>query len=354
MALKLTSGDLLKTEADAIVNTVNCVGVMGKGIALQFKQKWPTNYASYKKACDAKAVRPGKMFVHDLGQLAGRPYYVINFPTKDHWRGKSQMSFIDEGLADLVRIVRELGIKSIALPPLGCGNGGLEWNEVRPRIVAAFEPLADEVAVQIFEPSGAPRAAEMVIRTEKPKMTSGRAVLLKLIALYREMEYSLSKIEVQKLCYFAQIAGEPLKLRYSKNKYGPYAENLKHVLTHIDGHYVRGVGDHDQSATELSLMPEASAEADAFLQNQPESLTRLQRVADLIQGFETPLGMELLATVHWVAAHQCDGRDLDCVFDGVQNWEPSKPAWNARKSALMPRPLIASAWERLRSQRWIA
>ena len=132
-------------------------------------------------------------------------------------------------------------------------------------------------------------------------MTPGRAILIKLIALYRELEYSLSKIEVQKLCYLAQCAGEPLKLDFEKNQFGPYAPKLRHVLTHIDGHYVQGVGDHDKAETELTLLPGAVDEANRFLLDHPDSLRRMEHVGQLIEGFETPYGMELLATVHWVA-----------------------------------------------------
>lgn len=353
MSVTITSGDLLRAEADAIVNTVNCVGVMGKGIALQFKQKWPDNYKAYKKACDSKLVRPGSMFIYDLGHLAGRPYYIVNFPTKDHWRGKSELPFIEEGLEDLVRLVRQYGIRSIAIPPLGCGNGGLDWEVVRPLIEKAFLPLKDSVRVLAYAPAGAPRAIEMEIYTEKPRMTPGRAVLIKLIELYRELDYSLSKIEVQKLCYFAQCAGQPLKLDFGKNQFGPYAPNLRHVLTHIDGHYVQGVGDHDRAETELRLLPGAVEEANEFLRDHADSLQRMERVGRLIEGFETPFGMELLATVHWVATHQCQGEDVGCVMRGIEEWEPTRPEWNARKKALLSRHQVEIALGRLAASGWL-
>lgn len=354
MSYTVTTGNLLKAEADAIVNTVNCVGVMGKGIALQFKKKWPENYKAYKKACDAGAVRPGTMHVHDLGELAGKPHFIINFPTKDHWRGKSQMAFVEDGLKDLVNVVKRMGIRSIAIPPLGCGNGGLEWSVVGPKIQAALASIADEVDVLAYAPAGAPKAADLVVRAEKPRMTAGRAVLIKLIALYRELEYSLSKIEVQKLCYFAQEAGEPLRLDYTKNQYGPYASKLRHVLNHIDGHYVEGVGDHDRAETELQLVKGAEAEADTFLQDHPDSCERMKRLGSLIEGFETPYGMELLATVHWVATRQCERDDFECILAGVRNWEPKKPEWNTRKASLMTEGQIRTALERLKTEGWLA
>lgn len=152
--IKLTQGDLLKQDdVDAIVNTVNCVGVMGKGIALQFKSKCPANFKAYVTACKAGEVQPGRMFVFDTGGLV-KPNFIINFPTKNHWKRSSTIAFIRDGLDDLVKTVRRLGIRSIAVPALGCGNGGLDWNEVRPFIVDAFAPLPD-VEVRLFEPSGA-------------------------------------------------------------------------------------------------------------------------------------------------------------------------------------------------------
>ncbi len=150
--IEYKQGNLLEENTEAIVNTVNCVGVMGKGIALQFKQAFPENFRQYKKACDSKEVRPGKMFISDTGKLF--PRYIINFPTKRHWRGKSKIEDIETGLKSLVDSVRRFNIKSIAIPPLGCGNGGLNWGQVKPMIANAFIKLPD-VTVIIFEPGDA-------------------------------------------------------------------------------------------------------------------------------------------------------------------------------------------------------
>jgi len=353
MGVKLSQGDLLSAEADALVNTVNCVGVMGKGIALQFKKKWPAAFKDYKKVCDREELRPGMMHVHDLGMLAGKPYYIIHFPTKDHWRGKSKVSYVEDGLKELVKTVQALGIKSIAVPPLGCGNGGLEWSSVERLISEAFAPLEDTVEVLLYAPLGAPAAKKIVVRTERPNMTQGRAILIKLLALYRQLEYSLSKIEVQKLCYFAQEAGQPLKLQYVKNQYGPYADNLRHVLNHVDGHFVKGVGDHAESETELVLMDGALDEADNFLKDDKGSQTRLRRVERLIEGFETPFGMELLATVHWVATKDLKTSRSKDVMQGLERWNPDKPAWNSRKVSMMSEPQVRVALEQLKDQGWL-
>ena len=123
--IEYTSGDILQCEADALVNTVNCVGVMGRGIALQFKNVYPENFQAYEAACKRDAVQPGRMFVFETGQLT-LPRFIINFPTKHHWRGKSRIEDIDVGFVDLVNVIRDKGIRSIAIPPLGAGLGELE------------------------------------------------------------------------------------------------------------------------------------------------------------------------------------------------------------------------------------
>lgn len=147
--IEFKRGDLLTAEVEALVNAVNCVGVMGRGIALQFRKAFPENYEAYKTACSRGRVRPGRLFTFELGRLTN-PRYIINFPTKNHWKDDSHMEYIDSGLAALVREVRGLTICSIAIPPLGCGLGGLQWSEVRPRIVEALESLPDVHAL-VFE-----------------------------------------------------------------------------------------------------------------------------------------------------------------------------------------------------------
>lgn len=345
MAIALTHGDLLKQDdVDAIVNTVNCVGVMGKGIALQFRNKWPENFRAYEAACKIKDVRPGRMFVFDSGGLV-RPNFIINFPTKDHWRGKSRLDFIRAGLADLVMQIQRLGIRSIAIPPLGCGNGGLDWTEVRPIIEAAFADLSD-VDVRLFPPDGAPAPKSMEVRTARPRMTPGRAAILKVLDTYRVLGYGLSKIEVQKLAYLLQEAGEALNLPFEQHAYGPYSDTLRHVLNRMEGHFIRGLGDGVGEA-EIEPVPEAMAEAQAFVDAQGnEALAaRVRRVADLIEGFQSPYGMELLATVHWVAKRNGASTSEQAVV--------AVRAWNERKKALMTPRHVEAAWNRLEQAGWL-
>jgi O-acetyl-ADP-ribose deacetylase (regulator of RNase III) len=343
--VELTQGDILSADAEALVNTVNCVGFMGRGIAAQFKRAFPENFRAYEYACKREEVQPGRMLVFATGRL-GRPRYVINFPTKRHWRGKSSLADIRSGLEALVADVRRLGIQSIAIPPLGCGLGGLTWRDVRPLIEAAFAGLPDVRAI-VFEPAGAPSFAHMAKPVDVPKMTAGRAVLVGLMRRYLAglLDPFVSLLEVHKLMYFDQEAGEPLRLKYVKGAYGPYGENLRQVLARIEGHFVAGYADGgDDPTKQLQLVPGAFEEASAFLVDYPETRQRFDRVADLVEGFETPFGMELLATVHWVATREGVADPTDLVGVVYQ--------WNDRKRAFAPRQLQL-AWDVLSAKGWL-
>jgi O-acetyl-ADP-ribose deacetylase (regulator of RNase III) len=346
--LELIEGNLLEAEADALVNTVNTEGVMGKGVALQFAKKFPDMLAAYKAACKAGEVLPGRMHIYERGEMF-QPRYIINFPTKRHWRSPSRIEDIEAGLQALVQDIERLHIRSIALPPLGCGNGGLDWNEVFPRIKAALASLKD-VRVLVFPPKGAPSAEAIVHSTPRPAMNPSRAIVLKIWQQYFALGYQLTLLEIHKLLYFLQEAGEPLRLRFAKDTYGPYADNLRHLLHRFEGHFTLGLADgRNKPETEIVLQPGAVQEAEKFLAEHADtsqpSLQRLDRVAHLVEGFESPYGMELLATVHWIATH--DGAEtMDDVVAGVHHW-------NARKKKLMTREHIELAYERLEAHGWI-
>lgn len=342
--IEFRQGDVLKVSADALVNTVNCVGIMGRGVALQFKNAFPANFKAYKAACLRQEVQPGRMFVFETGTLT--PKYIINFPTKRHWRGKSRLEDIESGLSALVSVIRARNIRSIALPPLGSGLGGLNWRDVKARITAALEPL-DDVQIIVFEPSGAPGAKAMVRSRDVPPMTSGRAALVGLINRYLSgvMDPFVTLLEIHKLLYFMQVAGEPLRLRYVEAIYGPYAENLSHVLRAVEGHLVSGYADGgDNPDKQLELVPGAIEEAAHYLKGHAETRARFDRVADLVDGFESAFGLELLATVHWVTERLGTG-DYDRVKQATYDW-------NARKSQFSPRQ-IGVALNVLRSKGWL-
>jgi O-acetyl-ADP-ribose deacetylase (regulator of RNase III) len=344
--IRETQGNLLQADAEALVNTVNTVGFMGKGIALQFKQAWPDNFEAYAEACRAEQVRPGRMFVFETGLMVN-PKYIVNFPTKRHWRGNSRIEDIVSGLEALIQEVRDRKIHSIAVPPLGCGNGGLDWGVVRPLIEQAFAQVPD-VEVLLFSPAGAPEARTMPVNTARPEMTPARALFVKLMDAYASLDYRRTLLEIQKLAYFLQEAGEPLRLRFQAGHYGPYAPNLNKVLERIEGHFIRGYGDSQKPDAEIDLLPGAVDEAEAFLAGKTDSLDRLDRVQALIQGFETPYGMELLSTVHWVATHgEPRATSEDASIDAVHGW-------NDRKRKLFKADHIRLAFEHLQSNGWLA
>jgi O-acetyl-ADP-ribose deacetylase (regulator of RNase III) len=343
--IELTHGDILDADVEALVNTVNCVGVMGRGIALQFKNTFPENYEFYRRACERAEFHPGMMLIYETGHI-GNPKYVINFPTKRHWKAKSRMEDIDSGLKALVAEVRERNIQSIAIPPLGCGLGGLNWEEVRPKIEAAFAALP-RVRVLLYEPKGAPAPAQMAKPHKAPKMTRGRAALLGLMRRYLSavMEPFVTLLEIHKLMYFMQEAGEPLKLEYKPARYGPYAENLRHVLKHIEGYFISGFGDAaDDPTREIQLKPEAAEAAEAFLADHPDTRLHFERVVNLIEGFETSFSMELLATVHWVGKHGGAHTAEEAIVHTY--------AWNDRKR-MFKEQHIRTAWETLTTKGWL-
>ena len=338
-------GDILAEDVEALVNTVNCVGVMGRGIALQFKNVFPENFKAYAAACKRDEVLPGRMNFFETGQLTN-PRYIINFPTKRHWRGKSRMDDIDSGLKALAEEIKSRNIRSIAIPPLGSGLGGLDWMIVQPKIENALGEIND-LKIVIFEPKGAPEAQKMARNKEVPNMTPGRAALVGLMHRYLEglLDPFVTLLEVHKLMYFMQIAGEPLRLKYKKAHFGPYADNLRHVLRTIEGHMVSGYADGgDDPGKQLELVPGAIGDANAYLEQNAETNVRFDKVADLVNGFESPFGLELLATIHWIVNSEKAKTAEDIVLQAY--------AWNEGKKQFTPRQIIL-ATEVLSRKGWI-
>lgn len=342
--IEFRAGDILRADAEALVNTVNCVGIMGRGIALQFRENFPENFKSYAAACKREEVQPGRMFVFETGTMTN-PKFIINFPTKRHWRGKSRMEDIESGLVALAAEIRSRNIRSIAIPPLGAGLGGLNWPDVKGRIEKALAELPHVQAI-VFEPNGVPGAAHNR-STSVPKMTPGRAALVGLMHRYLGglLDPFVTLLEVHKLLYFMQEAGEPLKLGYIKAHYGPYAEKLRHVLRDIDGHLVSGYADGgDAPEKQLELVPGAVKDAEAFLAKDSETRSRLDRVSQLVGGFETPFGLELLSTVHWVATRE-GASTVELAVAKVHAWSDHKRRFTERQ--------IGLAFEALANQGWL-
>lgn len=348
--IRETRGNLLKAPAEALVNTVNTKGIMGKGIALQFRQAFPRMFRDYERACKEGRVNLGKMDVHDLGGLVGGPRWIINFPTKGHWKSRSRIEDVETGLGDLIDRVRALGIRSIAVPPLGCGNGGLPWQEVRPLIEEAFAKVP-KVEVLLFAPVETPTAETMPNRTEKPKMTPGQAALIALMDRYLKglLDPMVTLLEVHKLMYFLQAAGHPLRLNFEAKQRGPFAVNLRQVLIRMESHYTSGYGDgKDAPDVRIDLLPGATAAASAVLGTVEDIAGRMDRVARLIEGYEDAYGLELLSSLHWVMEHDPKAEsDRSAAVQGVLSWNTQK------RKRLKPEHL-EKAWDRLRSQGWAA
>ena len=342
--IRFKAGDVLAEDVDALVNTVNCVGAMGRGIALQFKKAFPANFEAYAAACKRGEVKPGRMFVFETGALAN-PRWIVNFPTKRHWRGKSRMADVEAGLKALAAEIRARNIRSIAVPPLACGLGGLAWDDVRPRIEAALAGLDDLEAV-VFRPDGAPEAKDMARGREAPEITPGRAVLVVLMRRYLDamLDPFVTLLEAHKLLYFMQEAGEPLQLHYVEETYGPYAENLRHLLHEIEGHFISGYADGgDAPDKPLALVPGAVEDAEAALARADETRTRFERVTELVRGFESSFGLELLATVHWVMTHKA-AEAMDDIVARTYGWHERKRRFTRRQIALAATRLREKGW----------
>jgi len=342
--IEYKQGDILHADVEVLVNTVNCVGVMGRGIALQFKHAFPDNFKAYAIACKHNKVQLGHIFVYATEQLTN-PRYIVNFPTKHHWRDKSRIIDIDIGLQKLVDFIHKQGIKSIAIPPLGSGLGGLNWLDVKPRIELALQNCIG-THVFIYEPTNT-RIEKMQHNRTVPKMTKGRAALVELMQRYLNglLDPFISLLEVHKLMYFMQEAGENLRLKYVKASYGPYAENLRHVLHAIEGHLISGYADGgDAPDKPLRPVPSAIREASDFLTRHPDTRARFDKVADLVAGFESSFGLELLSSVHWVVKKE-SAQTAEEIIHHIY-------AWNSRKKQFTPRQIVL-AMDVLKDKGWI-
>ena len=341
-------GNILYDQADAIINTVNTVGVMGKGLALQFKKAFPENFKIYKTACDHEQLVTGKVLSVSLESLSA-PYYIINFPTKAHWKGKSKVEYIEQGLEDLKKEVSRLALKSVAIPALGSGLGGLPWPQVEELINRHLRDMPD-VEWRVYPPQTAPKAEAMPNKTCRPRMTIGRAAVLGLINKYVQtgFNYRLSLLEVQKLVYFLTASGEHLnQVHFQKHHYGPYADVLRHVLDKMEGHFIIGYADgQNKPETPINLKSDAADEALAYLSKYPETQSRFNDVKQLVDGFESPNGMELLSTVHWVAT-----QDMNGVVNSVELIKKVHQ-WNPRKAKMKTSHILA-ALQRITEQGWL-
>ncbi|NHB87219.1 type II toxin-antitoxin system antitoxin DNA ADP-ribosyl glycohydrolase DarG [Photorhabdus tasmaniensis] len=349
--IKYTQGNLLDAPVEALVNTVNTMGVMGKGIALMFKERFPLNMQAYAKACKQKQVVTGKMFVTETGELMG-PHWIVNFPTKQHWRVDSKIEWIETGLQDLRLFLIENQVRSIAIPPLGAGNGGLNWPEVKTRIEKTLSDLHD-TEILIYEPTD--KYQNVVKNTGVKKLTPARAMIAELVRRYWVLGMECSLLEIQKLGWLLQRAidqhhlEDVLTLRFEANYYGPHAANLNHLLNALDGSYLKAEKRISDSQP-LDVIWFNDRERDyvsAYLHSEAKSwLPALEQVSQLIDGFESPFGMELLATVDWLLARENCQPTLISVKEGLHHW-PAGERWANRKLKLFDDDSLQFAIDRI-------
>lgn len=316
-------GNLLESNAHALVNTVNTVGVMGKGIALQFKNQFPNNYKEYVKACKDGTIAIGKLLVFEEDTLLNGSKLIVNFPTKTTWRKPSEYSFIEMGLKDLVKIIEKYKIKSIAIPPLGAGNGGLDWNIIKELLQQYLEGL--DCDIYIYEPNNAIRE---VLKKERVPLTPARAMLLSvLFELVKNGEF-ISEFSAEKVAYFLQRFGakDVFNLEFKKNFYGPYSGKVKHVLYYLNGSYITGYSSKDRKPFEnLGLVFEAEVDVNEYL-NQPENSSYLNIVVktkSFLNGFYSNFGLELLSTVDFIKETE-NLVDSSSIKNKIENWSDRK------------------------------
>jgi len=349
--IRYTTGNLLDTDAEALVNTVNTVGVMGKGIALMFKEAFPENFKAYANACDRRDVQVGHVFVTHRSDMYG-PKWIINFPTKKHWRHPSKLEWIVDGLSDLKAVIERNGIRAIAIPPLGAGNGGLDWSLVKPKIEEVLGNLED-VDVLVFEPTA--KYQNVAKRAGVEKLTPSRALIAEIVRRYWVLGIECTLLEVQKLAWFIETSAQdlgledPLRLEFRANLFGPYADKLRHLLNNLDGSYLHcDKRIADAGPFDVIWFDESKRDRlEAYFTSPEAKIYRpvLEATANIIDGFESPLGMELLATVDWLRRQGVEPT-IPAMTAGIHNWPGGEKA-AARKVKIFDERLVGLALERL-------
>ena len=325
--MEYIKGNLLDAQTQALVNTVNTVGVMGKGIALQFKEAFPMNFKIYADACKKKELHPGKLLVVKEQTLQGEKI-IINFPTKTEWFLKSKYEYVEEGLKALAGVIDEWEIKSIAIPPLGCGNGGLKWDKVKAMIEKHLGHLS-QVKIQVFEPNEAVKEILKQQDVRKDiKLTPARAMLLYAMFYYESLGEHSSLFVANKLAYFLQRLGEKSmsKLKFEAHHYGPYAVQVEHLLHNVNGKYLKGLEQMNVKAFEpLELQYDKLQEVSEYVRKEltAEQRTRLSNLVKLIDGFQSALSLEILATVDFVKKGK-PGITQEDIISSIHNWSNRK------------------------------
>lgn len=328
--IRFKIGNLLDSSAEALVNTVNLEGVMGKGIALQFKKDFPNNFKEYSKACKNKTIDVGKLFVYEEETLLKGKKVIINFPTKTTWRKPSEYSYIESGLDDLIQIIKNKKIKSIALPPLGAGNGGLEWSRVKEILISKLGKI--DCDVNIYEPN---QSVKEILRKERVQLTPARAMLLSVLFDLVKNGEMVSEFSAEKVAYFLQKFGatEVLKLDYKQHFYGPYSGKVKHVLYYLNGSYITGYSSKDKKPFEdIGIIMDSENDVNLFLNN--EENIKYKEIAiktkKFLTGFYSNFGLELLSSVNYIRETEKTD-DLDKIIVKIETWSSRKRTMFATK-----------------------
>lgn len=314
-------GNILESEADALVNTVNTQGVMGKGIALQFKNAFPSNYKIYQDICRNGNFQIGDLLIVEENGLISGKKTIINFPTKTSWRKPSEYSYIEKGLDKLVQVIEEKKINSIAIPPLGSGNGGLNWEIVKKMIEDKMSHLP--IDVFIYEPNS---QIKEKLKEERVQLTDARAMLLfMLYKLVANGEF-VSEFSSEKICYFLQRFGakEHFKLEYKPNFYGPYSGKVKYVINYLNGSYIMGYSSMDKKPFEtLDLVSDGFEKVESYILSKPELVKIVNRTESFLDGFYSEFALELLSTVDYISLNK-DTFDLEIIKSELESWSERK------------------------------
>ncbi len=315
------TGNLLDSNAQALVNTVNTVGIMGKGIALQFKNAFQNNFKSYSEACKQNEITIGKLFITRDENLHTGKKIIINFPTKKDWRKPSEYSYIEAGLNNLVRVIEEESITSVAIPPLGSGNGGLEWEKVKKIIERKLNHL--DIDIYVYEPSA---YIKEKLKKEWVKLTDARALLLfVLYDLVKHGEYA-SEFSSEKICYFLQKFGarKYFKLKFEPKFYGPYSGKARYVLNVLNGSYIMGYSDMNNKPFDpLILVADGYEKVQNHVKNNPELNSIADKTINFLTGFYSDFALELLSSIDYITAKH-NTFDKDIISRRLEEWSDRK------------------------------
>ncbi len=319
--IKYITGNILESDAQALVNTVNTVGVMGKGIALQFKKAFHNNFKAYYETCKRGEVVVGKMFTTHDSNLNSGDKIIINFPTKKDWRKPSEYSYVEDGLDDLIIVIKERQIKSIAIPPLGAGSGGLKWERVKKIIEHKLSYL--NVEIFVYEPTA---KIKEHLKKERVKLTDARALLLYVLYdLVRNGEY-VSEFSSEKVCYFLQRFGAKkyFKLEFEPNFYGPYSGKVRYVLNVLNGSYIMGYSDMSKKPFEpLTMVADGYETVKEYIEGKPELFEIAKKGIEFLTGFYSDFALELLSSIDYIATKQ-NTFDKQSISKNLENWSNRK------------------------------